>query len=197
MSMVFQNFGLLPHRSVLRNVEGTVSGWVVPDYVTITKISELNDHRKEFNGHIIGIDAGAGIMKTSEEVIEKYGLDFRLLPSSGPAMTASLKNSVNRHEWIVVTGWRPHWMFGRWDLRFLKQDPDKIVWEEGNIHIMGRKNLKKEKTELAKFLMNMFFTSDQLSDLMVNVEESSDDVEVVARRWMNENPDVIDAWIPK
>ncbi len=80
--------------------------------------------------------AGAGIMKTSEQVLEKYDLDFKLLASSGPAMTASLKDAIRRKKWIVVTGWRPHWMFGRWDLRFLEQDPDKTVWKEGNIHII-------------------------------------------------------------
>ena len=151
---------------------GTQSGWVVPDYVSITRISELNANKDKFKGKIIGIDAGAGIMKTSEKVIDTYGLDFKLLASSGPAMTAALKDAIRREEWIVVTGWRPHWMFGRWDLRFLEQDSDKILWRAGNIHIMGRKNLIIEKPELAQFLANMSLTNEQLSDLMLKVEES-------------------------
>jgi glycine betaine/proline transport system substrate-binding protein len=177
--------------------EGTMSGWVVPDYVGITKISEMNAHKKEFKGKVIGIDAGAGVMKTSEQVLEKYDLDFKLLASSGPAMTASLKDAIRRKKWIVVTGWRPHWMFGRWDLRFLEQDPDKTVWKEGNIHIMGRKTLPEDKPELTQFLKNMLFTTAQLSDLMLKVEEGSGDVEDVARQWMNDNADVVNAWIPK
>ncbi len=177
--------------------EGTISGWVVPDYVGITKISELNDHKKQFKGRIVGIDAGAGIMKTSEKVIADYGLDFKLLASSGPAMTAALKDAIKREKWIAVTGWRPHWMFGRWDLRFLEQDADKTVWQSGNIHIMGRKYLLRDKPELAQFLSNMFFTNAQLADLMLKVEESSNGVEEVARQWMMDHPEVIDAWIPK
>ena len=86
---------------------------MVPDYVLITKISELNDHKKEFKGRIVGIDAGAGIMETSEKMIEAYNLDFKLLASSGSAMAASLKDAIKRGKWIVVTGWRPYWMFGR------------------------------------------------------------------------------------
>ncbi len=175
----------------------TQSGWVVPDYVTISKISELNAHKDKFKGRITGIDAGAGIMKTSEQVIDAYGLDFKLLASSGPAMTAALKDAIRREKWIVVTGWRPHWMFGRWDLRFLEQDADKTVWRPGNIHIMGRKNLIVEKPELAEFLTNMIFTNKQLADLMLKVEESEKPVEAVAREWMNTNKDVITAWIPK
>ena len=176
--------------------EGTQSGWVVPTYVTIDKISELNQHKDKFDGKITGIDAGAGVMKTSEEVLEVYDLDFELLASSGPAMTAALKDAVASKEWIVVTGWRPHWMFGRWDLKFLQQDEDKTVWSAGNIHIMGRKNLAADKPELTMFLKNLFFTDAQLADLMLKVEESDEDVEAVARQWMNDNPDVVNAWIP-
>lgn len=177
--------------------DGTLSGLVVPDYVTINKISELNDHKKEFKGRITGIDSGAGIMKTCEDVIEMYDLDFKLLASSGPAMTAALKDAIKKKKWIVVTGWSPHWMFSRWDLKYLEQDQDKTVWKSGKIHIMGRKGLKADKPELASFLSNMKFTDAQLADLMLKVEESSDDVEAVARQWMQDNTELIQSWIPK
>jgi len=176
--------------------EGTQSGWVVPTYVTIDSISELPEHADRFDGEITGIDAGAGVMKTSEEVLDMYGLeDFRLVSSSGPAMTAALKKAVDAEEWIVVTGWRPHWMFGRWDLKFLEQDPDKVVWKEGNIHIMGRLGLEEDKPELAQFLRNYFFTDEQLSDLMLAMREGEDQ-EAIARTWMNEHPELVESWLP-
>ncbi|MBD3385639.1 glycine/betaine ABC transporter [candidate division KSB1 bacterium] len=176
--------------------EGTRSGLVVPAYVTIDKISELNQHADKFDGQIIGIDAGAGVMKTTENVIEQYNLDFELVASSGPAMTAALQDAITNEEWVVVTGWKPHWMFGRWDLKFLEQDEDKMLWKSGNIHIMGRKNLREEKPELAQFLENMFLTDPQLADLMLQVKESDEEVEVVTRNWMNANMDIIEQWMP-
>lgn len=176
--------------------EGTQSGLVVPEYVTIDKISELNSVKEKFDGKITGIDAGAGVMKTTEKVIKQYGLDYELIASSGPAMTAALKDAIDNEEWIVVTGWKPHWKFGRWDLKFLEQDPDKKMWRAGNIHLMGRKNLASDKPELNQFLKNMIFTDAQLADLMVKVEESDKDIEEVARQWMKDNPDVINSWIP-
>jgi glycine betaine/proline transport system substrate-binding protein len=179
--------------------EGTQSGLVVPSYVTIDSIIQLKDEevKEKFNGEITGIDAGAGVMRTTEQVIEEYELDYELVESSGPAMTAALKDAINNEEWIVVTGWKPHWKFGRWDLKFLKQHPDKKMWKRGNIHIMGRKNLEQEKPELAQFLKNMKFTDAQLADLMLKVKNSDQDVEMVAQQWMQANPDVINAWIPK
>lgn len=174
--------------------EGTQSGLVVPDYMEIETISEINDIADELDGKITGIDAGAGVMKTTEKVIDSYDLDVKLMASSGPAMTAALKDAVENEEPIVVTGWRPHTMFGRWDLRFLEQDQEE-VWGKGNIHIMGRKDLKEDKPELAEFLDNFFFTDAQLADLMLAVAEG-DDAEEAAREWMNDNMDIVEKWIP-
>lgn len=175
--------------------EGTQSGLVVPAYMEIETISELNSITDELDGRITGIDAGAGVMKTTEEVIDLYGLDLELLASSGPAMAAALKDAVAKEEAIVVTGWTPHWMFGKWDLKFLEQDKDQ-VWGEGTIKIMGRKDLREDKPTLAAFLSNMFFTESELGDLMVRIEESDEDIEAVARSWMNDNMDVVEKWIP-
>lgn len=176
--------------------EGTQSGLVVPEYVTIDNISELNDHVDKFDGEITGIDAGAGIMQTTDSLInDVYNLDYDLITSSGPAMTSALQRAIEDEEWIVVTGWKPHWKFGRWDLKFLEQD-EEVLWETGNIHIMGRQDLAMDKPELANFLSNMHLTGAELADLMVTINESDEDKEEVARQWMQENEDVIEDWIP-
>ncbi len=184
--------------------EGTTTGLVVPKFMYDEGVQTISDLKKpevmkKLDKKITGIDAGAGIMKTTEtEIMPKYSLNeagFKLVASSGPAMTAALKDAVDNNEYIVVTGWKPHWKFARWDLEVLKQDQEK-VWGKGNIHIMGRKNLEQDKPELAQFLKNMSFTDAQLADLMLQVEESDQDVEIVARQWMQENMDLINSWIP-
>ena len=40
---------------------------VIPDYVTINSIEELNAEKERFSGQIVGIDAGAGIMKATDQ----------------------------------------------------------------------------------------------------------------------------------
>jgi len=177
--------------------EGTQSGLVVPSYVTIDSISQMNSVKSKFDGKITGIDAGAGIMQTAEQVVDEYNLDYNLISSSGPAMTSALKRAIDNNEWIVVTGWKPHWMFARWDLKFLKQDSDKMMWKPGTIHIMGRKNLKQDKPELAQFLSNMHFTDQQLADLMLKVNQSDEDIANVTEEWMNNHEDLVNSWIPE
>lgn len=177
--------------------EGTRSGLVVPAYVEIDKISELNSVTDKFDGEITGIDAGAGIMKTTNEVIEDYNLDYELVQSSGPAMTSALKKAYENEEPIVVTGWKPHWMFGSFDLKFLEQDEDMMKWKTGSIHIMGRKDLREDKPELATFLSNMHLTDAELSDLMVQINESDKPEQEVAKEWLTNNEDVVADWIPE
>ena len=132
--------------------EGTESGLVVPRYMVEAGVRTISDllkpeAKQRLRQTITGIDAGAGVMVTTEnEVMPAYGLTdagYTLLPSSGPAMMAALKQAMAKKEWIVVTGWKPHSMFGYWDLAFLEQDKDK-VWGVGNIHIMGRKTLRED-----------------------------------------------------
>lgn len=184
--------------------EGTQSGLVIPRYMADAGIKTISDLTKpeaveRLDGQITGIDAGAGVMKTTEEdVMPKYGLDkagYKLLASSGPAMTAALKDAVKDKRWIVVTGWKPHSMFGYWDLVFLEQDKEK-VWGVGNIHIKGRKGLREDKPELAQFLQNMQLTNEELGSLMVAIKESNKDTLEAARDWMKENETVVADWIP-
>ncbi len=184
--------------------EGTESGLVIPQYMVdagIVSISDLlkPEAQEKLDKTITGIDAGAGVMKTTEEkAMPAYGLTeagYKLQASSGPAMMAALKDSIAKEEWIVVTGWKPHSMFGYWDLAFLEQDKDQI-WGVGNIHIKGRKNLREDKPELAQFLENMQMNTGELGSLMVAINESDKDTLEAARDWMNANEDVIADWIP-
>jgi glycine betaine/proline transport system substrate-binding protein len=185
--------------------EGTQSGWVIPQYMADDGVTAISDLRKEevakkLNYEITGIDAGAGVMKTSDEkTMPAYGLKefgYELVASSGPAMAAALKDAIDNEEYIVVTGWKPHWKFARWDLTFLEQD-EEVIWETGNIHIKGRKNIKQDKPELAQFLENMFFTTEEVGSLMLAVRESDADPIESTKKWMEENQDVWQDWIPE
>lgn len=178
------------------NYDGARIGLVVPSYVTINTIPEMNEHADKFDGKIIGIDAGAGIMKATSKAIEAYDLKLELVPSSGPAMTAALKKAIDNDEWVVVTGWKPHWKFARWDLKFL-EDPEKVYGEIENIHTIARKGLKQDMPEVAAFLKNFHMTDQTLGDLMGKIAEAEEaDAATVARTWMTNHPDVVSAWIP-
>jgi len=129
---------------VNENIPGAARiGLVVPAYVTIDSIEEMNDVVDKFGGRIVGIDPGAGIMTRTEQAIEEYDLDYELVASSSASMAAELSRAIESGEWVVVTGWSPHWKFGRWDLKFL-DDPKGVYGGAEDIVTLARKDLKTD-----------------------------------------------------
>lgn len=103
-------------------------GWVVPAYVTVNSIEDLNKNGDKFGWRIIGIDPGAGLMQASAKVIKAYDLTkFKLVEGSDATMTAALQRAVQEKRWVVVTGWSPHWKWAKFDLKFL--DDRRKFWE--------------------------------------------------------------------
>ncbi|MGE4214989.1 MAG: glycine betaine ABC transporter substrate-binding protein [Anaerotignaceae bacterium] len=176
--------------------ENALIGLVVPSYVDINSIDELNDSKDLFDGKIIGIDSGAGIMGATEKAIEEYNLDFELVSGSGPAMTASLKKAIDNNEAIAVTGWTPHWMFSRWDLKVL-DDPKGIYGDAENIHMYSRKGFEEDLPEAATLFKNFKFSDEVLSDLMGAIEDSDKDPLDVAKDWVNNHEEQVNTWLGK
>lgn len=183
-----ENLGPIAH--------GARLGWAVPSYVTIDSIAQLNDQAEKFNGRIIGIDPGAGLMSLSEKAIEEYKLDkMELIEGSDATMTAALENAIKRNEWVVVTAWSPHWMFGTWDLKYL-EDPKKVLGEEEYIATIVRNDLKKDMPEVYGF-MDRFSWKDanQLQMVMAwNAQPGADRYEN-AKKFIKENEDQVNQWI--
>ncbi|WP_205742382.1 glycine betaine ABC transporter substrate-binding protein [Geotoga petraea] len=176
------------------NYKGAKIGLVVPAYVNINSIEELNTHKEKFDSEIIGIEAGAAIAGKTEIVIEEYNLDFEQITSSGPVMTASLADAIDNKEWIVVTGWAPHWKFARFDLKFL-EDPKGVYGREEFIHTLARRNFIIDMPEVAQFLNHFFMNDKQLGELMGYISDSGKPEES-AKKWKEENMDLINNWIP-
>ncbi len=177
------------------NLVGTRIGLVVPSYVSIDSIAELNDHADKFNGRIIGIDPGAGIMSTTETAMEEYGLDaMELMVGSGATMTAALADAIRHEQWLVITGWSPHWKFARWELKYL-EDPKNIYGGAEAIHTIVRKGLKEDMPEVYHLLDNFHWSLEDMQQVMIwNSEEGASPYEN-AKRWIEENDDKVRAWL--
>lgn len=172
-----------------------VTGLVVPSYVDIDSIEELNGMADELDNKITGIGTGAGISKNTNIAIEEYDLDFVQVNSSGPAMTAALAQAVEQSEPIVITGWKPHWMFGRFDLKVL-EDPRGVYPIDG-MRKVARPDFTEDMPEVADLLKNFSMTEDQLLSLMLAIDESDDDALDVASDWMRENGPLVESWLPR
>jgi len=178
---------------VRENYEGARIGLVVPEYVDIDSIEELNDHVDEFGGQIVGIDAGAGIMNATQEALEVYDLDYSLLESGDAAMTAELSTAIENEEWIVITGWTPHWKFAQFDLKFL-EDPQDVYGGEETINSVTREGFADDFPRVQSFLENFYMTDEQLGGLIGLMEEVGDN-DQAAQQWIEENRELVDEWL--
>ncbi|NLV86009.1 MAG: glycine betaine ABC transporter substrate-binding protein [Clostridiales bacterium] len=182
---------------VLGNIyEEGVQGLTVPSYVDIDSIEDLKGNEALFNNKIIGVDPGGGIMQATEKAIEEYGLDLELINGSDPTMTAALNKAISANEPIIVTGWKPHWKFIKHDLKILA-DPKLCYGEEEKAYVIARLGLSEEMPEVAELLANMYFTIDQLQEIIYMMDVSEKDNKDVCREWIFQNVDVVNSWLPE
>ena len=143
---------------------------------------------------IIGIDPGAGIMKSAAKAIEDYGLEgWKLVEGSGAVMTAALDKAIKNKEPIIVTGWTPHWKFSKYDLKYL-EDPKQSFGGEEQIHTIVRKGLKEDEPSAYTFLDRFEWTPDDMAVVMADIQEGKKPEEA-AKAWVEANPDKVNKWL--
>ncbi|MEX2562031.1 MAG: glycine betaine ABC transporter substrate-binding protein [Nitriliruptoraceae bacterium] len=173
--------------------------WAVPTYVDgVDSLADLADNADLFDGTIVGIEPGAGLTRISlEEVIPAYGLgdSFELIESSTPAMLAELDAAYANEEPIVVTLWRPHPAYGRYDLKDL-EDPENALGDADQIHAVARTGFTADHPEVAAALENFFFEHDVFAPLNTAIDDAPDGGKLdAARTWVEANRDIVEGWL--
>lgn len=173
-------------------------GWVVPTYIPESEIASIADLKKEsvrdkLKGTIDGIDPGAGLTRLSQEAVKTYGLDgYKLQISSEAGMLTSVDRAYRNKNWFVATSWSPHWMFGKYELRYIA-DPEKALGDAEHVDILARKDFAKDNPKVAGFLSRMKLPIDDLQAAMFNAQETS--YEQAVDKYIKEHPDQIKSWL--
>jgi glycine betaine/proline transport system substrate-binding protein len=179
------------------NYKGAKLGLVVPQYVEEDSIADLVANAEKYDNEIVGIDPGAGMMQATEAAIEAdtSGLGvFTLLEGSDATMAAALADAIDNEEPIVVTGWKPHWKFGRWDLKIL-DDAAGIFGGSETINTIVREGLEEDQPQVYKFFNDFDWLSVDLGPVLVWNEEGMDPEESAAK-FVDENMDLIKSALP-
>ena len=180
---------------------GTSVGLIVPDYAPIQAVSDLADYRTELDGTIHGIEPGAAINEQTRSVLDNNGIDgFHVVASSGPAMVAALQQAVSRRESIVITGWKPHWMWSRFNLRYLegaRTDDTPVFGAPEDIYTVVRSGFANDYPDrVVRFLRDFEISDAQLNSLMTGFEPESDKEPLqAARDWIRAHPDAVRRWL--
>jgi glycine betaine/proline transport system substrate-binding protein len=178
--------------------DGAKLGWVVPTYIPEDMISSIEDLTKDevkekLGNTVQGIDPGAGLTRLSEQALKDYGLDdYKLQISSEAGMLTTVDRAVRSEDWFVATSWSPHWMFGKYDIRYI-EDPKSSLGDAEHVDILARKGFKEENPEVAGFLSRMKLPISDLESAMFNAQETSYDEAV--EKYITDHPDQVKAWL--
>ncbi|ANU12079.1 glycine/betaine ABC transporter [Planococcus antarcticus DSM 14505] len=169
-------------------------GLVVPSYVEeVNSVEDLNDHKEIFDSKIVGFDPGAGTMEVTEQLIKNYDLEFKLLQSSESAMLAEISEAVKAGEPIVAPLWSPHWVFSKYDLKFL-EDPQNTFGGTEKIHHATRQGFEEDYPEVSEWFKNWKMNDEQIGELIDYVESAEDPLDGAAQ-WVEENKKLIGEWV--
>lgn len=162
-------------------------------------IGDLKTMGKEYNNTLYGIEAGAGLTKTTKNsVIPKYDLtNINFKVSSTPAMLAQLKRATSRGEDVAVTLWRPHWAYDAFPIRDLK-DPKKALGEAETIYSFGRTGFEKDNPKVAQLVKNMAFDDETLASLestMFSADKyDGQNLDKAVAEWVSQHGDWVEKW---
>lgn len=169
-------------------------GWVLPTYVEgIETVADLKGKEDLFDGKIYGIEEGAGMTITSREMIEELGLDLEYVASSEGGMLAQAQRLLTKEEPVLLLGWRPHPMFAKYDLKVLESPSG--YFETSEVHVITNHELKNKAPEAYEFLSNWSMNVSDIEEMIVQIEEDGKDAEEVAKEWIENNKEAVNAMV--
>ncbi|KGE60343.1 ABC transporter permease/substrate binding protein [Streptococcus pyogenes] len=174
------------------NLKGTKLGLAVPKYMT--DVNSIEGLSKQADQKITGIEPGAGIMAAAQKTLKEYHnlSSWELVAASTGAMTTSLDQAIKKKDPIVVTAWSPHWMFAKYDLKYLK-DPKETFGSTENINTIARKGLKKDLPNVYKIIVKFHWTQKDMEAVMLDTNKGMSP-EAAAKKWVEANKSKVSSW---
>ncbi|HES0139353.1 TPA: ABC transporter permease/substrate binding protein [Streptococcus pyogenes] len=174
------------------NLKGIKLGLAVPKYMT--DVNSIEDLSKQADQKITGIEPGAGIMAAAKKTLKEYHnlSSWELVAASTGAMTTSLDQAIKKKDPIVVTAWSPHWMFAKYDLKYLK-DPKETFGSTENINTIARKGLKKDLPNVYKIIDKFHWTQKDMEAVMLDINKGMSP-EAAAKKWVEANKSKVSSW---
>jgi glycine betaine/proline transport system substrate-binding protein len=162
----------------------------------INSLTELAANADLFGNRIVGIEPGAGLTEAvTKKTIPAYGLDgMDFQTSSTAAMLTELTAAAKSGENIVVTLWEPHWAYGAFDLKNLK-DPKGSLGTAETIHAYGKKDFSTDFPQVTKWMAGFKMDLDHLYSLetAMLVDYKGQDYGPIVAQWITDNQEYVDS----
>jgi len=150
---------------------------------------------EEMDYTITGLEPGAGQTELNEQAIDEYEslAGWEQQTSSTGAMLSALDDAIENEEPIMITAWSPHYMFARWDIKYL-DDPKGIFGDEIHAATLVREDLQDEMPTAYTLMERFNWDISDVDEALLKAEEEQLEMDVVAQQWLDENEETVAEW---
>jgi len=171
---------------------GLYQGLVVPSYMAVDSVDQLNTVADQVRGRIIGVEPGAGLMRETADAIRAYGLNYQLIDGSTAAMVAQLKSALERKEPIVTMLWTPSWMVQTFDVKFL-QDPKGIFAPPQAYYWITRKGFFAQDAKAREFVATVHVPLNEIVQMTAAINQGQT-IGSAVDAWWDAHQTLIERW---
>lgn len=185
----------------------------LPDWQALNECAELFSQPETFpNGRLV--DYPQDWNPSSPRIIEALGLDYVAVPSGGEGpMIAEIKSAFTRQEPLMVMFWKPHWVFGEYDLTAVdfpewemacEEDPawgvnPGMTWDCASptprVVKFSRPGLDTDMPEVFALAKEVVITEAVQAGLMAKIDRDGIPAEEAVAEWVAANEDVWRPWV--
>ncbi len=181
------------------HLDETAYAPAVPVYVYeegVTSLADLADYSEEFDYKYFGLEPGNDGNEIMIDAFENdiYGLgEWEIIESNEAAMMADVEQAIENEEWVVFSGWEPHYMNILYDMEYL-DDPEGIWGEGEQVGTIARPGIEEDMPNLAKYFDQFEISAEAVNDLVYEYGYKERDADEVALEWIEENLDKVKEW---
>lgn len=141
---------------------------------------------------ITGIEPGAGMSGVIDDMIENEDnlQGWTHQTSSTGAMLTELDQAIQNEEPIVIAAWSPHYMFAKYDIKYL-EDPNELFGGEEDVLKLGRLGFEEDFPIAAEIVRNFYLEIDVIEAALLDSQEQEISVPEVVETWVVDNEDIM------
>lgn len=191
--------------TLVRNLEGAKYTLATNEYgvqLGIMSFSDIAKHAEALDSKIYGIEPGNDGNRLIQGMIDEntFALKgFEVVESSEQGMLSQVSRADRKKQPVVFLGWEPHPMNSNFQLTYLEGGDDIFGPNLGGAEVFTniRAGYAQECPNVGQLLSNLVFTLAMENEIMGAILDNDEEPEVAAKKWIADNPGVLDAWLMK
>jgi glycine betaine/proline transport system substrate-binding protein len=189
-----------------------VPPWLAKAHPDILDYKNLNKYADQFKtsesggkGQFLGADPS--YVQFDEAIVSNLKLNFKVVFSGSEAASiAAFEKAEKNKEWLIGYFYEPQWLFAEYPLKAVKlppytegcqDDPAKVAcdYPETTLKKVASTKWVSEGSPAVDLVKNFKWTNDDQNIVAKYIAKDKMSSEAAAQKWIDANPDKVDAWL--